>query len=352
MNATKLLTALLAVLVVSAGAGAATAASIDAETTTVDASYDDGTVSLTVLENDTGVENVSVTANGVAVGETDENGSISFDTNASELDVVFTTDNTTFERSYEVENGSLVSDTEEVEDDEENETDENESELDASASLDNGTVTVDVTQNGSAAENVSVTANGEDVGTTDENGSLMFETNASEELELEFEKGDVELEQEYSIEDGALVMEEDDEEDDNELSADENASDRAHSVLAVIQQYLNSGGEGNLGQQIQDAMGDDRGNSENAKENGQQNGNADEAPGQSDDDEAEDEAENEQNGTAGDAPGQSKDKGTNGNGNAPDHAGDDEEDDEDDDEEDDEDDDEDDDEEDDEESEE
>jgi len=343
MNATKLLTALMAVLVVSAGAGAVSAASIDAETTEVDASYDDGTVSLTVTENDTGVANVSVVANGEDVGATDANGSLTFETNSSEgdeLELELTKDGETITHTYEItDDGELV------EADEEDETDE-ESELSATATYDNETVDVSVTQNDSAAENVSVSANGEDVGTTDANGSLAFDVNLSDgdELELEFEKDDMELEQEYVVEDGSLVLEEDDEESEDgnvSLSANENASDQAHSVLAVIQNYLNSGGEGNLGQQIQEAVGGDRGNADeapgqsnadNASENANNgNGNAGDAPGQSDEAD-ENENANSGNGNAGDAPGNS------GNGNAPDDAGDDEE--EDDEEEDDDDDDE------------
>ncbi|MEF8860118.1 MAG: hypothetical protein V5A38_14545, partial [Halolamina sp.] len=85
MNATKkILTLLMAVLVVAAGAGPATAASIDEETTSVDATYDDGTVELTVTTSGTGVENVSVEANDEDVGTTDANGSLTFETNATE----------------------------------------------------------------------------------------------------------------------------------------------------------------------------------------------------------------------------------------------------------------------------
>jgi|GEM_PF-1536913 hypothetical protein len=322
MNATKLLTALMAMLVVSAGAGAVSAASIDAETTTVDASYEDGTVILTVDDNGTAVENVSVVANNMSA-ETDANGTVTFDTNATELDVEFTKDNTTFERSYVIDGDTISeADNEEVEEDE--------SALAANVTYDNGTVDVEVTKNGSAVENVSVTANDEAKGVTDANGSLTFETNETnetEELELEFEKGEMELEQSYTIEDGSLVMAEDeDEEDDKELSANENASDRAHSVLAVIQQFLSSGGEGNLGQQIQDALGDDRGNSENAKQNGNEagaNGNADKADNKGNGNA--DKADKANNGKQND---KADKKGNQGNGNA-DDADDDEEDEED-----------------------
>lgn len=80
------------------------------------------------------------------------------------------------------------------------------SNVDASATYDNGTVTVTVTSGGDGVENVTVYADGEKVGTTDANGTVTFETNATEELELELEKGNFEGELEYVIRDGSLVL--------------------------------------------------------------------------------------------------------------------------------------------------
>ena len=215
MNTTKLLTVLVAALVVSAGAGAVTAgtATQTSADTNVDASYDDGAVTLTVTQNGTAVENVTVEANGETVGTTDANGTLTFETNATdELEMEFDGENVDLERTYAVEDAELV-----LADDE----DEDESELAADVSYDNGTVDVTVTQNGSAVENATVATNGETVGTTDANGTLAFETNATEELELEISSGEQELEQEYVLEDGELVREEDDDEDEEvELSAD------------------------------------------------------------------------------------------------------------------------------------
>jgi archaellum component FlaF (FlaF/FlaG flagellin family) len=212
MNTTKLLTVLVAALVVSAGAGAVTAQTETSADTSVDASYDDGTVTLTVTQNGTAVENVSVEANGEAVGTTDANGTLTFETNATdELEMEFDGETVDVERTYAVEDGELV-----LADDE----DEEETELAADVRYDNGTVEVTVTQNGSAVENATVAANGEDVGTTDANGTLAFETNVTEELEIEITSGEQELEQEYVLEDGELVSEEDDEDEDAELAAD------------------------------------------------------------------------------------------------------------------------------------
>lgn len=128
MTATKLLTLLIAALLVTAGAGTAIAAEGTATATAtneptetpdeddgnetdvgVDASYDNGTVDLTVTTNDTGAANVSVTANGDAVGETNANGSLTFETNATEeLELTLTGETFTAEYEYAIENGSLV----------------------------------------------------------------------------------------------------------------------------------------------------------------------------------------------------------------------------------------------------
>lgn len=90
---------------------------------TVDAGYDNGTVDLGVVDNGTGVPDVNVTANDEYVGQTDENGSLSFgwqpaqttDENDSEnesqtyeLDLVLEQDNTTREMTFTFENGTLA----------------------------------------------------------------------------------------------------------------------------------------------------------------------------------------------------------------------------------------------------
>ena len=299
MNTTKLLTVLVAALVVSAGAGAVSAqtATETSADTNVDASYDDGTVTLTVTQNGTAVENVSVEANDETVGTTDANGTLAFETNATEeLELEISSGEQELEQEYVLEDGELVRE----EDDDEDE----EVELSADVSYDNGTVDVTVTRNGSAVENATVAANGEDVGTTGANGTLTFETNATEELEIEITAGEGELELEY--EDGELVEESD---EDDEAGPSENASDRAKGVFGAIQTWLDGGQEGSLGQLIQETLGngnDDApgnsgndsdeapGNSANASNNGNNgNGNAGEAPGHDDDDDSESEDESE-----------------------------------------------------------
>lgn len=104
--------------------------------------------------------------------------------------------------------------------------------VDAQATLDNGTVTVTVTADGDAIENVTVSADDEDVGTTGANGTVTFETNETEELEIGLEKGDFEGELSYAVQNGSLVLVEEayeypeveadqDDEDDEEDADDE-----------------------------------------------------------------------------------------------------------------------------------
>jgi uncharacterized protein (UPF0333 family) len=78
--------------------------------------------------------------------------------------------------------------------------------VDVRATHDNGTVTVTVTENGTDVENVTVVAGDEQVGTTGADGTVTFETNAPEELELT--KGEFEGELKYAIVDGSLVLQE------------------------------------------------------------------------------------------------------------------------------------------------
>jgi hypothetical protein len=103
---------------------------------------------------------------------------------------------------------------------------------DVASTYDDGTVTVTVTSNGTGVENVSVYADDEHVDTTDANGAVSFEATDDEELEVELVAGDFEGELAYAIEDGSLVLVEEeyeyaDPEDDGEDAgeADDEADD-------------------------------------------------------------------------------------------------------------------------------
>lgn len=78
--------------------------------------------------------------------------------------------------------------------------------MDVAATHDNGTVTVAVTTDGSGVENVTVLDDDERVGTTDANGTVAFETDDSEELELELHKNGFEGELEYVVRNDSLLL--------------------------------------------------------------------------------------------------------------------------------------------------
>lgn len=105
--------------------------------------------------------------------------------------------------------------------------------VDVAATHDNGTVTVAVTTDGSGVENVTVLADDERVGTTDANGTVTFETDDSEELELH--KSGFEGKLEYVLRNGSLLLleeeyeypevEADDEDGDDDEADDEDDPD-------------------------------------------------------------------------------------------------------------------------------
>lgn len=116
------------------------------------------------------------------------------------------------------------------------------SNVDASTTYDNGTVTVTVTSDGDGVENVTVYTDDEKVGTTDENGTVTFETSATDELEVELEKGNFEGELEYVIRDGSLVlteesyeyelMDDDEDDDEREMEDEHEAEDEEDEAAA------------------------------------------------------------------------------------------------------------------------
>lgn len=103
--------------------------------------------------------------------------------------------------------------------------------VNAHAVAENGTVTVSVTDRGEPVENVSVYADSDDEemdGSTDANGTVTFDIDPSEELEIELEGENFEAELDYTVKDGSLILleeeyeyERDDIEDDEEESEDD-----------------------------------------------------------------------------------------------------------------------------------
>jgi len=93
----------------------------DSETnSTIEFDYDaelaNDTVTVSVTANNSAVENASVAVNDTAVGETDTNGTVDFALgNRSAVELGVTVEDTTQTRSYAVEDGTLVEQSEEAE---------------------------------------------------------------------------------------------------------------------------------------------------------------------------------------------------------------------------------------------
>jgi hypothetical protein len=79
------------------------------------------------------------------------------------------------------------------------------SNVDASATYDDGTVTVTVTDGNDPVENVAVEVDDRRA-TTGTNGTAAVETNASDEFEVELENGGFEGELEYLVRNGSLTL--------------------------------------------------------------------------------------------------------------------------------------------------
>jgi hypothetical protein len=113
--------------------------------------------------------------------------------------------------------------------------------VDVTAAHDDGTVTVTVTDAGGGVENVSVHHDDARVGRTDANGTVTFTTDASEELELELQKGAFEGELEYDLGNGPLTLVEEsyeygelgDDEDDEQREDEDEAEDDEDDEGAV-----------------------------------------------------------------------------------------------------------------------
>lgn len=246
MASTKIIAVGLTALLAVGGASAAVsgvgpqALPGDATESTVEnvnahAVADNGTVTVTVTDRGEPIEGVSISTDSddeERVNSTDANGTVTFDIEPSEeLELELDGEQFDGELEYTVEDGSLVLLEEEYEYDRED-TDEVR-ELNAHAVADNETVTVTVTDSGELVEGVSVFADSDDEemdGSTDANGTVAFDMEPSEELEFELEGEEFEGELEYTVEDGSLVLleeeyERDDVDDEEDEKDDEDEKD-------------------------------------------------------------------------------------------------------------------------------
>lgn len=134
MDFTKILAAGLAVLiatggVAAAGTGVGTQAASDSTTSTTNvdthATYDNGTVTLTVVDAGEPFGNVSVYAEEEFVDTTDANGTLTFTSNGSDdLEIELAGHDFEGELEYDIRNGSLVLTEEEYEYERDGEADE------------------------------------------------------------------------------------------------------------------------------------------------------------------------------------------------------------------------------------
>ena len=110
MSATKPLAILLAVLVAATGVGAAVGSTHDTGdgTYAMDAQLTDDVVTVTVTQDGEGIENATVEVDGEAVGETDANGTVTFERPDDEFEVSTETASAELESEYAVDDGSLV----------------------------------------------------------------------------------------------------------------------------------------------------------------------------------------------------------------------------------------------------
>ena len=170
------------------------------------------------------------------------------------------------------------------------------------ATLDNGTVTVSVTQNDSAVGNATVVVNESVVGATDANGTVAFDLGNRSAVELSVSVDSVTQTTVYAVEDGSLVAQDDDEGPPTTMP--EPVPDQVSTIHELISAFQN-GEYDKLGPIVSSAAGND-----NAPEQpGNSSGNAPDKPGN---------AGNAppQAGNAGNAPGQADRGAENAPGNS------------------------------------
>lgn len=172
------------------------------------------TVTLEVLADGSPAENVTVTLNDRTVGTTDVDGAVIVtlpESGEAELEA----------RSGDA-HGELEFEFEDSDDENEDE-DDIASELAIDAALSDETVTVTVTYDGSSVANATVYANDNRVGTTDTDGIVTFDidTNETDTLDLEIEKGEFEADVEYELRDGSLVKTDTEDADDSDEAEDD-----------------------------------------------------------------------------------------------------------------------------------
>jgi archaellum component FlaF (FlaF/FlaG flagellin family) len=280
-----------------------------------DATLDNETVTVAVTSNETAVENATVAVNGTEAGTTDANGTLQFGLeNRSAVEIAVTVDDTTQSTTYDVVEGELV----------EQET-ESTTEFASDVTLDNGTVTVSVTSNGTTVENAAVAVNGTEVGPTDANGTLQFPLENRPAVEIAVTVDETTQTTTYVVVGGELITQ--------QSAADaqevpEEAADQVSTIQKLISAFRNGEFE-KLGPIVSEAAGRgppaDAGNgSGNAPEDaGNGQGNAPENAGNGQGNAPENAGNGQGNApeNAGNGQGNAPENASNGQGNAPENAG-------------------------------
>ncbi len=233
------------------------------------------TVTVTVFSNGEAAANVTVFLNGDAVGTTDSAGMVTVTLPKSG------------EAKLEAEKGEAEGELEfEFEDEEDGEDEEDEvfRNLNVTVSLAEETVSVSVSYNGSGVDNATVYANGQAVGTTSPDGttSFTFDTNATDELEVEVVKGAFEAELEYEVQNGSLTLiEEAHEGDGDKVESDEAESEDERD-------------DEETDEESDDAESEDESEDEETDEESDDGESGEESGEESDDGETEDESADEE----------------------------------------------------------
>ncbi|MFA9415049.1 PepSY domain-containing protein [Natrinema sp. HArc-T2] len=174
-------------------------------------------VTLQLLANGQPATDVAITVNDRTVGETDANGTLTVTLPRDEVEIEADNGDAEGELEFEFEFDDETDDSDDERD--------TASQLNADAAIDNGTVTVSVTFNGSPVSDAAVIANDETVGHTGDAGTVSFATpNGTDELEVEVVRGELETELEIDLEtegDGNAEADEEAAEDDEEGADDE-----------------------------------------------------------------------------------------------------------------------------------
>ncbi len=166
------------------------------------------TVTLEARRNGSPAAGVPVSVDGERVGTTDADGRIDVTLGVEETRVEADDGEDTARLEFEFDDADA---------------DEDLRNLTVDATLADGTVTVSVTYRGDGVAGAAVSANGDRVGTTDEDGSVSFPLGNETRVDLEITRGEIDIDRRYYVSNGTLARQEP--EDDEEQERGENETE-------------------------------------------------------------------------------------------------------------------------------